>query len=99
MKALFQKDLNRRKTVQKYLSKRLCLNFLYKNEFLPKKVRYAALLHLTILPKNSSKVRIKNRCIFSYRGRSIYSKFRMSRIEIRRRILKGLLPGFKKSSW
>ena len=51
------------------------------------------------LPKNSSPVRLKNRCMFTGRTRSYYRKFGVSRLVFREMALKGELPGVKTSSW
>ena len=51
------------------------------------------------LPRNSSKVRLKNRCMFTGRARSFYRKFGVSRLVFREMALKGEIPGIKKSSW
>ena len=51
------------------------------------------------LPKNSSPVRLKNRCMFTGRARSYYRKFGVSRLVLREMALRGELPGVKKASW
>ncbi len=51
------------------------------------------------LPKNSSPVRLNNRCMFTGRARSYYRKFGVSRLVLREMALKGEIPGLKKSSW
>lgn len=51
------------------------------------------------LPKNSSPVRIKNRCFITGRGRGYMRAFGMSRHCFREQALKGYIPGIKKSSW
>jgi len=51
------------------------------------------------LPRNSSRVRLKNRCMFTGRARSYYRKFGISRLVLREMALRGELPGVKKSSW
>jgi small subunit ribosomal protein S14 len=51
------------------------------------------------LPRNSSPVRLKNRCMFTGRARSFYRKFGVSRLVFREMALRGELPGVKKSSW
>jgi small subunit ribosomal protein S14 len=51
------------------------------------------------LPKNSSPVRLKNRCMFTGRARSYYRKFGVSRLVLREMALRGEIPGLKKSSW
>jgi len=51
------------------------------------------------LPRDSSKVRLKNRCMFTGRARSYYRKFGVSRLVFREMALRGEIPGIKKSSW
>jgi small subunit ribosomal protein S14 len=51
------------------------------------------------LPKNSSKIRLHNRCSMTGRSRGYYRKFGVSRLVFREMALKGEIPGIKKSSW
>jgi small subunit ribosomal protein S14 len=51
------------------------------------------------LPKNSSKVRLKNRCEMSGRPRGYIRYFGISRIALRDMALNGKIPGVKKASW
>ena len=51
------------------------------------------------LPKNSSKVRLNNRCLMTGRVRSYYRKFGVSRLVFREMALRGEIPGIKKASW
>jgi len=51
------------------------------------------------LPRDSSAVRLKNRCMFTGRARSYYRKFGVSRLVFREMALRGEIPGVKKSSW
>ena len=51
------------------------------------------------LPKNSSKVRLKNRCHLSGRPRGYVRYFGISRIALRDMALDGKIPGLKKASW
>lgn len=51
------------------------------------------------LPKNSSPVRVKNRCAISGRGRGYLRAFGLSRIQFRELAREGKIPGVKKSSW
>jgi small subunit ribosomal protein S14 len=51
------------------------------------------------LPKNSSKVRLKNRCQLSGRPRGYSRYFGISRIALRDMALEGKIPGLKKASW
>jgi len=51
------------------------------------------------LPKNSSPVRIKNRCAITGRGRGYLRAFGLSRIQFRELAREGKIPGVKKASW
>ncbi len=51
------------------------------------------------LPKNSSKVRLKNRCQLTGRPRGYFRKFGVSRIKLREMALSGIIPGITKASW
>jgi small subunit ribosomal protein S14 len=54
---------------------------------------------LSKLPKNSSRVRLHNRCSITGRPRGYIRQFGISRIQFREMALKGLIPGVKKASW
>jgi small subunit ribosomal protein S14 len=99
MKYLLEKDKNRRKLMHKHELKRLYLKSILLNNSLPITFRWKAGLQLSELPKDSSKVRIKNRCILTSRGRSVYRAFKISRIELRTLGSVGEISGLKKSSW
>ena len=51
------------------------------------------------LPKNSSKVRLKNRCQITGRPKGYVRYFGLSRIMVRDMALNGKIPGLKKASW
>jgi len=51
------------------------------------------------LPKNSSKVRLKNRCQLSGRPRGYIRYFGLSRVMFRDMALNGKIPGIRKASW
>ena len=54
---------------------------------------------LNKLPKDSSKVRVRNRCSITGRGRGNYRKFQICRNVFREMASHGKLPGVTKSSW
>ncbi|MBX2846639.1 MAG: 30S ribosomal protein S14 [Saprospiraceae bacterium] len=54
---------------------------------------------LDLLPKNSSKVRLKNRCSLTGRPRGYMRTFGISRIKFREMANQGLIPGVRKASW
>jgi small subunit ribosomal protein S14 len=61
--------------------------------------RFQATLKLAELPRNSAKIRVRNRCEVTGRPRAYYRKLKMSRIALRELGSKGLIPGLVKSSW
>ena len=60
---------------------------------------FAASKKLQKLPRNSSAVRIRNRCSMSGRPRAYHRKYGVSRIQFRELALAGKIPGVTKSSW
>ena len=86
-KSIIARDAKRRKLVEKYKDKREALKKAGDWEGLQK------------LPRNSSPVRVKNRCFITGRGRGYIRAFGMSRICLREQASKGYLPGIRKSSW
>lgn len=81
------REVKRQKLVEKYAEKRAK----YKEEG-----NYEALHKL---PKNSSKVRMHNRCSQSGRPKGYMRQFGVSRIAFREMASNGLIPGVKKASW
>lgn len=61
--------------------------------------RLAAVDSLNKLPKNSSKIRLRNRCQFTGRSRGFLRKFKLSRLCFREMASQGLIPGVVKASW
>ena len=51
------------------------------------------------MPRNSSKVRLKNRCQITGRPKGYVRYFGLSRIMVRDMALNGKIPGLKKASW
>ena len=51
------------------------------------------------LPRNSSPVRLKNRCAMTGRSRGYIRAFGLSRIQFRELAREGKIPGVKKASW
>jgi small subunit ribosomal protein S14 len=51
------------------------------------------------LPKNSSPVRLHNRCKLTGRPKGYMRLFGLSRINFREMAVKGLIPGVRKASW
>ena len=91
---------NKRKTmVKQAAAKRARLKAITKDQKISLEERFAAQLKLAALPRNSSPVRVRNRCEVSGRPRAYYRKLRMSRIALRELGNLGQVPGLVKSSW
>ncbi|MDP1609004.1 MAG: 30S ribosomal protein S14 [Chlamydiales bacterium] len=61
--------------------------------------RLAAVDALNKMPKNSSPVRLRNRCQLTGRARGFLRKFKLSRLCFREMANQGLIPGIFKASW
>ncbi|SON56060.1 30S ribosomal protein S14 [Hartmannibacter diazotrophicus] len=98
-KSAIEKNKRRERLVKKFAAKRAALKAASVNEELPIEERFAAVLKLAELPRNSSAVRIRNRCEVTGRPRAYYRKLKMSRVALRELGSNGLIPGLVKSSW
>jgi small subunit ribosomal protein S14 len=98
-KSAVEKNNHRKVLVQRYAAKRAELKKIVKNRSLPAEERFEATLKLAELPRNSSRVRIRNRCILTGRPRAYYRKFGLSRIALRDLASEGQIPGVVKASW
>ena len=98
-KSAIERNEKRRKLTDRYASKRAALKEVANDRSLPMEERFSARLKLAELPRNSSRVRIRNRCKISGRPRGNYRKFKMSRISLRDLASSGQIPGMVKSSW
>jgi small subunit ribosomal protein S14 len=94
-----EKNKRRARMAKQYADKRAKLKAIANNEALPAEERFAARLKLAELPRNSSPVRIRNRCEMTGRPRAFYRKFKLSRVTLRDLASNGQIPGMTKSSW
>ena len=94
-----EKNKKRAALAQQYAEKRAALKATIKNQDTPIEERFKASLKLAELPRNSAKIRIRNRCEVSGRPRGYYRKLKMSRIALRELGNLGQIPGLTKSSW
>lgn len=98
-KSAVERNKNRKKLVDKYAAKREELKAIAKDQNLPFADRFAAQIKLAELPRNSAKIRLRNRCELTGRPRGYYRKFGISRIGLREMASEGKIPGVVKSSW
>ena len=94
-----ERNLKRVRLSKKYFKKRMELKKIINNKKLPLADRFNAQLKLNKLPKNSSKIRVRNRCEITGRPHGVYRKLRISRIALREMASSGKIPGLVKSSW
>ncbi len=96
---MIEREKKRKKLVKQYADKRAKLKAIIKDKSVPAEERFQATLALAKLPRNSAKIRIRNRCAVTGRPRSYYRKLNISRIALRDLASRGELPGVTKSSW
>ena len=98
-KSSIEKNNRRKRMTKQFAARRAKLKAIAHDKDLPMDERFAATLKLAELPRNSSRVRIHNRCELTGRPHAYYRKHRLSRIALRDLGNKGLIPGLVKSSW
>ena len=81
------REVKRQKLVDRYAEKRAKLK--EEGDF----------IGLSKLPRNSSKIRLRNRCKLTGRPRGYLRQFGLSRITFREMALDGKIPGVTKASW
>ena len=86
-KSLIARENKRQRLVDKYADLR---------KQLKKEGRWE---ELDKLPRNSSKIRLHNRCLLSGRPKGYMRMFGISRVAFRKMALEGKIPGITKSSW
>lgn len=89
----------KRELAQKHLRRRLELKKKMIDFRLSEEERETARIKLQTMPRNSSMVRVRNRCLLTGRSRAYLRRFRLSRLEFRRLALQGMISGVTKSSW
>jgi small subunit ribosomal protein S14 len=98
-KSAIENNKKKAKLVKTYAGRRARLKAKANDKSLSIEEQFEARLKLAELPRNSAKIRIRNRCEISGRPRAFYRKLKMSRIALRELGSKGLIPGLVKSSW
>lgn len=94
-----ERNLKRIRLVEKHKAKRAELKAILANPATSDEEFFSAQKKLAKLPRNSSPVRVRNRCSMSGRPRAYNRKFGVSRIQFRELALAGKIPGVVKSSW
>ena len=94
-----QKNNNRKRIVKKFSKKRQNLKKKIMQKDLSMEERFKIQSKLNDMPRDGSRIRLRNRCEITGRTRGVYRKFGLSRIKIRELSMSGSLPGVVKSSW
>ncbi|MGB3178449.1 MAG: 30S ribosomal protein S14 [Albidovulum sp.] len=98
-KSMVNREVKRAKLVKQHAAKRAALKAVIEDQSLPMEDRFKATMKLAKLPRNSSAVRLHNRCQLTGRPHAYYRKLKLSRIMLRDLASFGQIPGMVKSSW
>ena len=93
------KNNRRIKLSDKLFNKRAKLKKIVMDKKIPLEERFKAQQKLSKLPRNSARIRVRNRCQITGRPHGVYRKLKISRIALRQLGLEGKIPGMVKSSW
>ena len=94
-----EREKKRAKLVKRYGAKRDELRAIIKDPNAEPEAKWEAQLKLQKLPRDSARVRQRNRCRITGRPHGVYRKFGLSRIKLREAAMRGDVPGLVKSSW
>ena len=97
--SMINREIKRMRLVKKHANKRNGLKLLIKNMSLSDDERDAARKKLNMLPRDSSPVRMRNRCTLTGRPHGYYRKFGLARNKLREAAMRGDVPGLVKASW
>ncbi|ABM45477.1 30S ribosomal protein S14 [Bartonella bacilliformis str. Heidi Mejia] len=94
-----EKNKRREMMAKRYAARRARLKAIVMDQKVSLEERFKASIQLAELPRNSARVRVRNRCEVTGRPRAYYRKLQMSRIALRELGSLGHIPGVVKSSW
>ena len=98
-KCMLERELKRQLLIEKYRTKREALKKRIKDSAISYEERLQAVSDLQKLPRDSSPVRKRNRCMLTGRPRGYYRKFGLGRNKLREMAMSGEIPGIVKASW
>ena len=97
--SVVNREARRRRLVVKYAARRAALKGIIRNSETTWEEREEAQRKLNSLPRNSSPVRVQNRCRLTGRPHAYYRKFGLARNKLREAVMNGDVPGLVKASW
>lgn len=98
-RSVINRELGRQRLVGKYAERRKELKDILRNPESTYEDREEAQKRLNALPRNSSPVRLQNRCRLTGRAHAYYRKFGLGRNKLREAAMSGDIPGLVKASW
>jgi small subunit ribosomal protein S14 len=98
-KSMIVKNQQRKRKIELFRTRRKVLKETSEDTKLSMVKRVTAMIKLSELPRNSSRVRYRNRCALTGRPRAYHGEFGISRIMLKELASWGKIPGLKKSSW
>ncbi len=93
------KDKRQRKLVAAFAAVREELRLQIRNPNLSFEKKMAVQKKMQSLPRDSSRSRLRNRCLITGRPRGVYRRFGLARNKLREFAMQGLIPGIRKASW
>ena len=93
------RELKRQRLAEKYYAKRQELKQIISSVTSSDEDRFAAVMALSSLPRDSSPCRQRNRCAETGRPHGYLRKFGLCRIKVREHMMRGEIPGLRKASW
>ena len=98
-KSVINREQKRRDTVRKFAARRVEIMTTLKSSSASDEDKAVARDKLQKLPRDSSPVRLRNRCALTGRPRGVFKKFGLGRSKLREIALRGEIPGVIKASW
>ena len=93
------RELKRQRLCEKYRAKREQLKTIISSVSSSDEDRWAAVMALAALPRDSSRCRQRNRCSETGRPHGYLRKCGLCRIKLREHMMRGEIPGLRKASW
>jgi small subunit ribosomal protein S14 len=97
--SMVNRERKREALVKRYPARRARLKEIIRKPTSSPAEREAAVAQLQVLPRDSSKSRLRKRCAITGRSRGNYRKFGLGRTKLREATMRGEIPGLRKASW
>ena len=98
-KSMLAREVKRKYMVKKFVERRTAIKQRVIDPSLTLEERMQVVMELQKLPRDSSKIRQRNRCGLTGRPRGYYRRFGLGRNKLREIIMQGEAPGVTKASW